>query len=273
MAKTTSELQADGPRERQLAIAEAVIKHGTISVERLAAMTGVSLMTVYRDLSQLEDKGVLQRHRGKVVAVASAMQEADAEFRLEQQAHLKNEIAAVAAEMIPSGSSLMMDDSTSGIWLLRALPESLPLTVVTNSLLVANEVSDRNSIKLVLAGGIYEPWARSLMGPTVTDYIRSMHADISVVSASGISGLGCFHPYQDNVAVKRAMLDSAERKLMLLDHSKLSRQALFQFATLDEFDAVIVDSATPKDDVARLRTAGVSVTVAPQIAEGTAADL
>jgi DeoR/GlpR family transcriptional regulator of sugar metabolism len=269
MARNTGDAQADGPKERQLAIAEAVIKHGTISVEKLAALTGVSVMTVYRDLAQLEDRGVLQRHRGKVVAVASAMQEADAEFRLEQQAALKRDVAAVAAQMVPSGGSLMLDDSTSGIWLLRALPQTMPLTIVTNSLLVANEVVERNSIKLVLAGGTYEPWARSLMGPSVTDFVRSMHADVSVVSASGISGLACFHPYQDNVAVKRAMLDSAERRIMLLDHSKFSRRALFQFATLDEFDAVVVDSGTTGETVEGLRAQGVMVEVAPHLDEET----
>ncbi len=185
---------ADGPKERQLAIAEIVIRHGTIGVEKLAALTGVSVMTIYRDLVQLEDRGVVQRHRGKVVAVASAMQEADAEFRLEQQAALKREVAAAAAQMIPSGGPLMLDDS-----------------------------------------------------------------------ASGITGLGCFHPYQDNVAVKRAMLDSAERRVILLDHSKFSRRALFQFATLDEFDAVVVDSGIADTTLEDLRVAGVAVEVAPHL--------
>lgn len=252
----------DGQKERQLAIAEAVIKQGTISVEKLAALTGVSVMTIYRDVASLEESGVLQRHRGQVVAVASGLHEADAEFRLEQSSEEKQLVAAEAGRLVKSGSSIMLDDSTSGVWLLRSLPDISSLSVVTNSLLVANEVTEHRQAKLFLAGGEYQAWAHSLMGPTVVQNVRSMHADICFLSASGISDLACFHPYQEVVEVKRAMLESAERKVLLLDHSKFNRRALFKFADLTEFDHVVIDAGTSPTQVNQLREAGVQVTIA-----------
>ena len=164
-----------GARARQFAIAEAVVRAGSVSVEDLVELTGVSAMTIYRDLAILESSGVLQRHRGRVVAVANGLHEADAAFRLEQSSSDKQAVAELASDLIAPGSSIMLDDSTSGVWVLRSLPEHTPLTVVTNSLLVAKEVITTSSDKLVVTGGEYQSWAQSLMGPAAVRMIRSMH--------------------------------------------------------------------------------------------------
>ncbi|MDN6658051.1 MAG: DeoR/GlpR family DNA-binding transcription regulator [Acidipropionibacterium jensenii] len=253
----------DGPRGRQLAIAETVIRNGSMSVEDLVSLTGVSAMTIYRDLSVLEDSGVLTRHRGQVVAVASGLHEADADFRLQQSSAEKQSVAGEAATLVTNGCSLMLDDSTSGVWLLRALPDISNVTVVTNSLLVADEVAACRGAKLVVTGGEYQAWAHSLMGPTAVRTIRSMHADLAFVSASGIFEMGCYHPYQEVVEVKRAMLDSAETRVLLLDHTKFNRRALFKFADLQEFDHVVVDDKSSPEMLSHLRETGVQVSVAP----------
>ncbi len=252
----------DGPRSRQLAIAEAVIRNGSVSVDDLVTLTGVSAMTIYRDLAVLEDSGVLARHRGQVVAVASGLHEADADFRLEQSSVEKQQVAAEASRLVTGGCSLMLDDSTSGVWLLRSLPDITNVTVVTNSLLVADEVAPYRGAKLVVTGGEYQAWAHSLMGPAAVRSIRSMHADLCVVSASGIFEMGCYHPYQEVVEVKRAMLESAETRVLLLDHTKFNRRALFKFADLQEFDHVVVDDKVSQTVLAHLRDTGVQVTVA-----------
>lgn len=253
-----------GQRERQTAIAEAVIRQGTIGVEQLARLTGVSTMTVYRDLTTLEERGVLQRHHGKVVAVASSLNEADATFRLDQSAPEKEMIARAAAQLVEQGASFMLDDSTSGLWLLRAMGDLTPYTVVTNSLLVANEVASQPSSSLILSGGQYQSWAQAFLGPQAVEVISSMHADFCFLSASGISGMSCYHPYRDNAEVKKAMLGSCEKSVLLLDHSKFSRRALFSFARLDDFDHVVVDAAVPEDLRSTLRSAGVNLLVADE---------
>jgi DeoR/GlpR family transcriptional regulator of sugar metabolism len=258
----TSRRGQEGPRSRQLAIAETVIRNGSVSVEELVTLTGVSAMTIYRDLSVLEDSGVLTRHRGQVVAVASGLHEADAGFRLEQSSAEKQQVAAEASKLVTSGCSLMLDDSTSGVWLLRSLPDVTNVTVVTNSLLVADEVATFRGAKLIVTGGEYQAWAHSLMGPVAAHTIRSMHADLCFVSASGIFEMGCYHPYQEVVEVKRAMLESAETRVLLLDHTKFNRRALFKFADLQEFDHVVVDDEVSPAMVAHLEETGVAVTVA-----------
>ncbi|MEA5651724.1 MAG: DeoR/GlpR family DNA-binding transcription regulator [Cutibacterium granulosum] len=253
-----------GPQGRQLAIAQAVIRAGSVSIDELVDFTGVSVMTIYRDLGVLEECGVVQRHRGQVFAVASGLHEADAEFRLEQSSVEKRAVAAKAAELINTGTSIMLDDSTSAVWVLRALADPSSVTVVTNSLLVAREVTERlHSDRLFVTGGEYQAWAHALMGPAAVSSIRSMHAEVCIVSASGISGKGCYHPYREVVEVKRAMIDSAETSVLLLDHTKFDRRALFKFAELREFDHVVVDERTPSTTLQQLAEWGVSVTIAP----------
>lgn len=251
-----------GQRGRHVAIAEQVIRRGSVTIEELVEATGVSMMTIYRDISALEEAGLVQRHRGRVNAIASGLHEAGAGFRLEQQVSLKQDMAGHVAKLIKPGSSLMLDDSTSGVYVLRAIRGVLPLTVITNSLLVGREVETSPDVKLFISGGEYQPWAEALMGPSAVAMLSGMRSDICLLSASGIADGECYHPYQDVVEVKRAMIKSARMSILMLDHSKFSRRALHSFAKLTDFDLVVVDSATSEEDRQMLRDYGANVDVA-----------
>lgn len=134
----------EGPRgrcERRMTIAERVVRTArprSATVE----LTGVSAMTVYRDIEALEDAGVLVRHRGQVTAVATGLNEIAASIRVNQNAELKQQVARVVADRIRPGSSIMVDDSTTALWVLRQL-DVVPITVVTDSMLVARELKRR----------------------------------------------------------------------------------------------------------------------------------
>ena len=254
--------QTSGPRARQYAIAQAVIGKGKSTIEELVDLTGVSAMTIYRDVAVLEQSSIVQLHNGTVVAVASGLHEADAVFRLEQASDEKRLVAAEAATFVANGSSVMLDDSSSSVWLLRALSELSSLTIVTNSLLVADEVTGNRLAQLIMTGGEYRSWAHALMGPTTVQNIESMHADYCFLSTSGISSMACFHPYQEVAEVKSAMLRSSEVRVLLIDNSKFGRRALFKFAELSDFDHVVVDAKAPEEELGRLEDAGVHVIVA-----------
>ncbi len=243
-------------------IAETVIRRGSMSIEKLMDLTGVSLMTVYRDIAALEEAGLVHRERGVISATASSLQEASAEFRMEQNVGAKSAIARVVVDLVRPGNAIMLDDSTSGVYVLRALADVRPLTVVTNSLLVAQEVELDGSISLFMTGGEYQPWARALMGAKAVRFLESVRADVCIMSASGLSGDACLHPYQDVADVKRAMLKQSRTRVLVIDHSKSQRSALHSFAVLSDFDHVVVDSETSAADVQRYRDAGCNVLIA-----------
>ena len=251
-------------RARQRQVGEYVIRRGSMSMNDVVRLTGVSMMTAYRDVAALEDAGLVQRQRGQVVAAAGSLQEASASFRLEQNAATKLAMAKALAPRIPPGSSLMMDDSTSGVWLLRALEGVSPLTVVTNSLLVAQEVQDREDVRLFVAGGEYPAWAHSMLGVATVAMVETMHVDLCVLSASGIVDGYCQHPYDDVARVKQAMLHQARTKVLIADHSKFTRRALHAFARLDDFDLVVLDEHVDEAVRDQLDRAGVEMLVAPK---------
>lgn len=249
-------------RRRRVLIADLVVKAGTVALDDLVEATGVSPMTVYRDLAALEEAGVVLRQRGQVSAVATGLHEAGASFRLNQNVEPKQEMAATVARRIRPGSSVMLDDSTSGVWLVQALEDVVPITVITNSMLVARTVERRSGFRLLVTGGEFQSWAESLMGKWANESIGKIRADFCAISASGISDGQCFHPYEDVAEVKRAMMNASQTKILLLDHTKFSRRALHSFGRVTDFDLVIVDSATPAAEVAGLRRLGATVEVA-----------
>ena len=247
---------------RQAAIVELVLRRGSVGMEDICNHVGVSVMTVYRDISALEEAGLLQRDRGRVTAVASGLHEASAAFRLEQLPEVKAALADVVAPRIKPGSSLMLDDSTSGILVLRALRPDIRLTVITNSLLVARETNAMPNVKLFMTGGEYQGWADALMGPTALRTLSDLDADFCVLSASGLEGGRCFHPYEDVAAVKQAMMQVSRFSILLLDNAKLHRHALHSFARLKDFDLVVVDGQTSPKDLAQLKDWETNVEVA-----------
>ena len=205
---------------------------------------------------------MLLRHRGQVTAVATGLNEIAASIRVNQNAELKQQVARVVARRIRPGSSIMVDDSTTALWVLRML-EVVPITVVTNSMLVARELERRSGVRLFVTGGEYQSWAEAMIGQTTTDVIRGIRADYALMSASGISDLQCFHPYEDCVQVKRTMMAATAESILLMDHTKLNRRALHTFATMTDFDQVVLDSETPDHVIDELRDRGVRIVKAP----------
>ncbi|MDO5722270.1 MAG: DeoR/GlpR family DNA-binding transcription regulator [Actinomycetaceae bacterium] len=259
MSENTRQMQQN---DRQREIVQLAMRHGAVSVEDMVRELGVSTMTVYRDVAALEAAGLVRRQRGKIIASASGLHEASAHYRLEQESASKRQIAKAVAPLIQPGESIMLDDSTSSVWLLRELLGSMGLSVVTNSLLVASQLQGNDNHSLFMLGGEYQPWADATMGPITIATLEKLHADVCVISASGVRDEAFFHPYADVAAVKKKMMEVSERTVLLLDHTKFSRRALHAFASVSDIDVMVVDAKTRKEDITRYRDMGVRVLVA-----------
>lgn len=232
-------------RARQEAIQQYVTDNGGRTVEEIAQHTGVSTMTIYRDLSQLEASDLLRLERGVVTAAPSNLHESSWRYRLNRENTEKAQLAQVAVTLIEPGSAIMLDDSTTGLHLARLLPAVAPLTVVTNSQAISHELQDEPRIRLLVTGGEYHLWADALMGPMTVHTLCTMQADAVFMSASAVSGSRCFHPAEQPAEVKRTMLRCSARRILYVDHTKFERTALHLVAPLSDFDVVIVDDATP----------------------------
>jgi DeoR/GlpR family transcriptional regulator of sugar metabolism len=218
-----------------------VLAHGSANAAELAERFQVSLMTIHRDLDELERRGIVRKVRGGVTAQPSSVFESNVSYRMTSMQAEKDAVAARAAELIEPGMAVMLDDSTTALALARRLEGITPLTVVTNFLAGLNLLAQVRGIRLMGLGGDYDPMHDSFLGVSCVEAIEALQVDLCFVSTSGVSGGYAYHQEQHIVSVKRAMLESAARNVLLLDHTKLGRAALHRVAPLSAFDRVLVD--------------------------------
>lgn len=253
-------------RARQRAIAADVMAEGSIRIESLADRHGISLMTAHRDLDALASRGIVRKSRGSVTALSSSSVEASDLYRRGQQTGVKRALAAAASEWIEPGQSVILDDSTTTAHIVPLLAARTPLTVITNYLPTINDLNGEPDVTLVALGGQFYPWANSFLGSVTIRALAELRADTFIMSTSAITDDICFHQTEETVATKRAMFESAARRILAVDHTKFERRALHALAHLSEFDVVIVDAATPPALVLRMRESGIPVEVAPALA-------
>jgi len=246
-------------------MSEVVMAEGAVRIESLAERFGISLMTVHRDLDELESRGLLRKSRGVATALSTSLVESSDVYRLGQQNAEKEAIARTALEYIEPGQAIFLDDSTTVLHLAKLLRAKAPLTVITNVLTIMNELRAEPGISLVALGGNYYNWCSAFMGRMTNEAIGKLRADTLIMSTSAVTDDTCFHQVLETVDTKRAMFDAAARRILLVDHTKFERRALHVLAHLEEFDLVIVDHGMDPAGLSRLRAQGVDVVVAPPI--------
>lgn len=239
---------------RQQHITDYVVSKGSASAADLAELTGVSVMTVHRDLDELARRGLLRKFRGGVSAQPSTVFESNSEYRLNAHVEAKAAIARQALKSVEPGMSILLDDSTSALALARLLPEVTPLTVATNYLRAIEMLKDVEDLRLICIGGDYSPTHDSFLGMPCLEAVERITVDVTFVSTSSMNGEMTFHQEPEIVMVKRAMLASAQNRVLLMDSSKMPRTALHRLAPVTDYHRLIVDSGAPKTLVEELRS-------------------
>jgi DeoR/GlpR family transcriptional regulator of sugar metabolism len=245
------------PEQRQERIAELVLKQPFIAAKDLAERFDVSLMTIHRDLDELEAHGVLRKVRGGATPQPSSLFESNVRYRLTVASEEKQALARAALPQIEPGQAVLIDESTTGLALARLLPVRAPLTVITNSLSVMQELRSARDIKLIVLGGDYWPRHEAFCGLACEAAVLALRADILFMSTTAISGGVAYQPDQDMAIAKRAMIAAAARRVLLVDHTKFGRVALHRLAPLTDFDLVMTDDGIDETGLRQLREAQV----------------
>lgn len=261
-------LADSAPLTRRHAIAAYVADRGTVTLADLAARFGVSQMTVYRDISELEVQGVLRRSRGGVTAQPSTMFESNVQYRSGVHLPEKRAICRVALGLVEPGMTVMIDDGTTLMPLAGLLSARGPLTVISNFLPMIEQLKDAVGITLIALGGSYQPRHECVAGLLCVGMIEQVRADLLFMSPSAVQDGFVLHQEPEMVATKRAMLRSSGQRVLLSDRSKFGRRALHQVARISEFDQLIVDDGGSAEDDAMLTELDVTVTVAGRRSRG-----
>lgn len=229
---------------RQRLITERVVAKGSCTAQELAVEFGVSIMTIHRDLDELQRRGIVRKFHGGVTAQPSGVFEARMSYRLTSQTSEKSTIARAALQYVQPGMSVILDDSTSILHMIPGLADRTPLYIATTflgGLRRLAEIIEDSDLNVIGIGGRYDPAHDSFVGFQAIEQIREIRADALFMSTSSLSADAAYHQEEHIMALKRAMVNAAEKRYLLADHTKLGKVALHKIVPLTEFDLIITD--------------------------------
>lgn len=232
------------PRRRGR-ILEEVRRAGGVRVSDLTRLLGVSDMTVRRDLDALARQGLLAKVHGGATALDAPTSADEPGFEAKRVRELveKDAIAARAAALVVPGSAVAVTAGTTTWALAHQLQDIPQLTIVTNSMRVADVLHQRQRTDqtVVLTGGIRTP-SDALVGPVAVSTIRSLHVDVVFMGVHGFDATaGLTTPNLMEAETNRAFVQAARRLVVVADHTKWGVVGLTQIAPLDQVDTLVTD--------------------------------
>ena len=231
--------------QRRAAILAIVEEHGAARVSELVEQLGVSDMTVRRDIDRLDGEGLLERvHGGAVAATPRATDEPGFTAKSTLMTAEKQAIAQEAAHLVQPGATIGISAGTTTYELARAVRDVPQLTVVTNSVPVAQLLHESQAAGhvVVLTGGVRTP-SDALVGPVAVTALSGLHVDRLFLGAHGIDrAAGLTTPNLVEAETNRAMVRSARTVCVLADHTKMGIVGLSTFMDLGDVDTLVTDS-------------------------------
>jgi DeoR/GlpR family transcriptional regulator of sugar metabolism len=238
---------------------DIVRQNGIARVEELCKRLKVSPATIRRDLEQLEESGRIRRVHGGAVSLESRLEEPLFDDKTSIAAREKRRIAAAAAKYVHSGDVIYLDGGSTVLELARLLADRTDITVVTNSLRAAVELSGRGP-RLILAGGELRRLSQTTVGPLTTPLLQQVQVNTAFMGTMGLTvsdGLTTTDPAE--AFTKEFVLSRADRTVLLADRTKLGKVAFVNAGAVKHVDVLITDKAADKKTIAAIKKSGVKV--------------
>lgn len=260
--------QDASPGKQQLrfdAILKRLRQEGTVTVELLSAELGASMVTIRRDLDQLEHDGLLQRTHGGAVSIEPLFYEPfknDRSFQahLEKFSEEKRRIGRAAAALIEKGDTIALTPGTTTLEVIRGLPLNQNITIVTNTVNIAMELSKRKDLDVFVTGGHLRGDWFSLVGPTAIQSLQSMLIHTLFIGADGIDGAwGASCLSSDEANLNSAMVKLSRRRIAVVDHSKFGKVAGWRICHTSDLQMLITDTKATDEMIEPFQRAGVNV--------------
>ena len=237
---------------RQREILDHVQSMPSVGAAELAEKFGRSLMTIHRDLDDLASRGLLRKFHGGVSALPTSVFESSSDFRMQRNLGAKESLAREAVKLVEPGMSIMIDDSTTVLSLARLLVDAGNLTVLTNYRQAIEVLVDCPEINLIVIGGSYSKTHDSFIGAPNQSGLDTYAVDIVFQSTSTMDAHMTYHQEQDIVSMKRTMLHSAARRVLMMDSSKVGHTSLNRYVPVSDFTDVILTGDVAPEVVATI---------------------
>ncbi len=246
---------------RQRKIREWLDSEEFLDLESLCKRLDASESTIRRDLTSLENEGVLKRVYGGAMALQPREHTMDFAFQSEHMVAEKRRIAAVTAGLLRDGQTVLLDGGSTVAEVARALVNR-SLHVITNSLPIADILSDARDVEVTLTGGYLYPRVRALLGPICERTLSSVSADVLVMGIAGITEAGFSNSNTLVVGPEQKMIEAARKVIIVADRSKFGQGSVIQLAPLDMADVVVSDAGLPGKYAEILKANGVELLIA-----------
>jgi DeoR family transcriptional regulator, aga operon transcriptional repressor len=250
---------------RAQVILQELLRAGKISVGHLARRLEVSTATIRRDLSELEGRGLLRRSHGGALPIQPLLYEP---FRHISNYHEqerrcgaeKRRIGLLAAELVTDGDIIAIGAGTTATQVARSVCLHKGLTVLTNAINVAMELSHRGDVKVIVTGGFLSGDWFALVGPAAIQSVGEVFVDKVFIGVDGINAEhGLTTNYPDQATIHRAMMRQARQKIAVADHRKIGAVGAALISPAEGLDVLITDRGASDEAIAPFIARGIVV--------------
>ena len=267
---TVTTTSIDGPvpatsgkrSKRMISILDLLAERGTVALGDLAGILGISPATARRDLADLAEQRLIVRTHGGARLIDSRG-ELPVSLRDTRFQEAKRAIAVAVAEIIPRQRyAVALSGGSTAASVARALSSHGELTIVTNSLTIAQLVTSYPKLKVIMTGGILRAESLELVGVLAENTFNAINLGTAILGTDGITAAGGVTTHDETEArTNHAMITHAQRVVVVADGSKIGRLALAQVASIDMVDILVTDATADPTALDELRVAGVEVRV------------
>ena len=238
-------------------------RQGSVDVNDLSARLGVTPKTIRQDLAKLEELGLLQRVHGGAILKQSG-NDGIYPIRERKRHNLaeKERIGRAALKYVEEGDTIILDGGSTTMALARLLGEK-PIVAITNDMLIAMELMNKENVTLYVTGGkLRREGVFTLLGREAERIIKRYNANKLFLGTSALDfRQGLMVLSEDEAGIKRAMIASAKEVICLVDYSKFHKSALVSFATFKDIQILITDARIPEEDQNFLRDQGIALEI------------
>ncbi len=250
-----------GVDDRRKSILEMLKNDGKVKVVELSKLFNISDVTIRNDLSELEQAGMLQRIHGGAISTQKTYYNMSLNDRMNINKEEKRQIAKVVASMVSEGDTLMLDSGTTTSIVAKELAQIKGLTIVTNALQVAQELSYQNNINVILLGGNLDARYQFTYGADAINQLSKYKADKMIIATDGVSakeGLTTYHYLEAEVS--RHMIKRANKIIAVADYSKIGREGFTYIGPIDSIDTLVTNkNADNADELESIKKKGIIV--------------
>jgi DeoR/GlpR family transcriptional regulator of sugar metabolism len=259
--------------QRQKLIVDEIRREGGVRVSELTGLLSVSEMTIRRDIDVLAAAGLVEKvHGGATLRGGLSAEEPGFEAKSHRQLSEKEAISRAASRLVEPGQAIGLSAGTTTWRLAHHLADIPDLTVVTNSIQVADVLhrAARHDLTVVLTGGVRTP-SDALVGPIAVNAVRSLHLDVLFLGVHGITAdAGLTTPNLLEAETNRALVAASERLVVVADHVKWGVRGLSRIAGLEDVDVFVSDPGLPAQARETIKEHVDRLVIAPK-GQGTAA--